>query len=397
MGDMQSVRSRINRYVGGLGESPIRKLFAIAQDPSIISFAGGHPAPELFDATGIAAAFEHVFATNADRALQYGSTDGEPEMRDAAAKMLSDRGLLTSASDVLITSGSQQGLGLLAQTLFNPGDVVLVENPTFMSALQAFGIQGVDFKPVDTDSGGVIPEALDAAIRQWKPKAVYIIPTFQNPTGVTMPRSRREQIAEVIAGHDVYLIEDDPYSELRFTNDILPPIVADSRLDDRGLLANTLSKVMAPGLRVGWLRGPADVLERLGVAKQGVTLQTSTIDQLAAARYLEVTDMEAKLSVVRAAYKARMERMVEVLSDMLPAGSAMTKPDGGMFVWARLPEGFNTSELVYDAIQAGSIFIPGAPFYVEDPDERTMRFSFVSNDLEATTEGLERMRPLFAR
>jgi len=393
---MNTVRSQLNWYVAGLGESPIRQLMSLAHDPALISFAGGHPAPELFDTEGLARSFDHTITTNGGRALQYGLTDGEPEMREAAAKRLTDQALPTSPSQVLITSGSQQGLGLLAQTLFNPGDVVLVENPTYMSVLQAFGIQGVEFKPVDTDEGGVIPEALDAAIRYWKPKAVYIIPTFQNPTGVTMPRSRRAAIADVIAAHDVWLIEDDPYSELRFTDEVLPPIVSDPRLDDRAFLANSLSKVLSPGLRIGWLRGPEEVLTSVGLAKQGTALQTSTIDQLAAAHYLENTDLESKLEVVRGEYKARMETMVEVLSEVLPPGSAMTRPAGGMFVWVRLPEGYTTSELVYRAIAEGTIFVPGAPFYVEDPDERTMRFSFVSHGVDRTAEGLRRLAPLFS-
>lgn len=396
MGAMESVRSHLNRYVAGMGESPIRKLFGIAHDPSIISFAGGHPAPELFDTEGLSRAFSHVIDANGGRALQYGPTDGEPEMREAAAKRLAEQGVPTSPANVLITSGSQQGLGLLSQTLFNPGDIVLVENPTYMSALQAFALQGVEFRALLSDEGGVIPEALDTAIRYWKPKAVYLIPTFQNPTGVTMPWSRRTAIADVIAAHDVWLIEDDPYSELRFTDEVLPPIVSDPRLDDRSFLANSLSKVLAPGLRVGWLRGPEEVLERVGVAKQGSALQTSTVDQLAAVHYLEHTDLESRLVTVRAEYASRMNTMVDELAEILPPGSVLTKPAGGMFVWARLPEGFDTSELVYRAIELGTIFVPGAPFYVEEPDERTMRFSFVSHGSETIAQGLRRMAPLFA-
>ncbi|PMB98014.1 transcriptional regulator [Brevibacterium luteolum] len=375
-----------------MGESPIRRLFEIAADPSIISFAGGHPAEELFDVAGLSAAYSHVFATAGPRAMQYGSTDGEPEMREAAAARLHEANVPTAAHDMMITSGSQQGLGLIAQAVFNPGDVVLVESPTYMSALQAFAVQGVEFKALDRDEAGIVPEALAAAIQMWNPKAVYLIPTFQNPTGISMPASRRQQIADVLAGSDVWLIEDDPYSELRFTDDIQTPISADPRLDDRSLLLGSLSKVLSPGVRIGWIRCPdAELRERIGVTKQATALQTSTIDQLAAAHYLSTHDMEEVLTPVRAEYKARMLTLVEELSAVLPEGSVMNQPAGGMFVWARLPEGYDTQELVFAAAQAGVLYVPGPPFYVADPDPRTLRFSFVSNDVETTREGVRRL------
>lgn len=392
---MESVRSHLNEFVTTVGKSPIRALFELSFDPTLISFAGGNPASELFDVAGLTKSFAHIMETAGQRALQYASTDGEPEMRQAAALRTTQMGVPTTAAQVLITSGSQQGLGLLSQTLVNPGDVVLVENPSYVSALQAFGLQGAEFKPIDTDEGGVVPEALDAAIRQWKPKAVYMIPTFQNPTGVTMPESRRREIADIIAAQDTWLIEDDPYSELRYTDEQQVPISADPRLDDRAFLLNTLSKVLSPGLRVGWIRGPEEILERVSVAKQANALQTSTVDQLVAAHYLESNDLQAKLDPVRAEYARRRDAMLAGLREVLPAGSAMTEPEGGMFVWARLPEGYDASALVYDAIKAGTMFVPGAPFYVADPDPRTLRFSFVSNTPEVTREGLARLAPVF--
>ncbi|MCT1874646.1 aminotransferase-like domain-containing protein [Brevibacterium luteolum] len=389
---MTPLRHTLNHHVMAVGESPIRRLFEIAADPSIISFAGGHPAEELFDVAGLSAAYAHVFATAGPRAMQYGSTDGEPEMREAAAARLHEANVPTAAHDMMITSGSQQGLGLIAQAVFNPGDVVLVESPTYMSALQAFAVQGVEFKALDRDEAGIVPEALAAAIQMWNPKAVYLIPTFQNPTGISMPASRRQQIADVLAGSDVWLIEDDPYSELRFTDDIQTPISADPRLDDRSLLLGSLSKVLSPGVRIGWIRCPdAELRERIGVTKQATALQTSTIDQLAAAHYLSTHDMEEVLTPVRAEYKARMLALVEELSAVLPEGSVMNQPAGGMFVWARLPEGYDTQELVFAAAQAGVLYVPGPPFYVADPDPRTLRFSFVSNDVETTREGVRRL------
>ena len=372
--------------------SPIRELFNIAHHtPGLISFAGGHPDEALFDTEGINASFTRVLQTNGGRALQYGITEGEPEMREAAAQRVRAAGVDAASSQVMITSGSQQGISLLAQTLFNPGDVLLCENPTFMSALQAFGMFGVQFVAVDTDAGGLVPEALAAAIAQYKPKALYTIPTFQNPTGITMPVSRRQQIADILAAADMWLIEDDPYSELRFTTEEPLPICSDPRLADRSLYLGTLSKVLSPGLRVGWIKGPEEILERVTVTKQGSVIQTSTLDQLAAADYLANNDLAAKLDVVRATYGERMRTMVNALKEVLPAGSALQEPAGGMFIWARLPEGYNTSELVYQAIDAGVIFVPGAPFYMDSPDYRTMRFSFVSVPPEVIEEGVRRL------
>lgn len=394
---MDTVRSRLNDHLMTIGTSPIRALFEMSFSPGLISFAGGDPASELFDVEGMGRAFAAVMATQGARAMQYASTDGEPEMKAAAATRSTELGVPTTPDQVLMTSGSQQGLGLLAQTLINPGDVVLVENPTYVSAIQAFALQGAEFQAVDTDEAGAVPEALDAAIRRWRPKAVYLIPTFQNPTGITMTPERRRQVADVLAEHDTWLIEDDPYSELYYSDRREIPLAADPRLDDRSFLLNTLSKVLSPGLRVGWVRGPAAILERLSIAKQATALQSSTVDQLAAVEYLARTDLQAKLDVIRAEYAARRDTLLHGLGELLPEGSAMTHPRGGMFIWARLPEGWNASELVYDAIEAGAMFVPGAPFYVTDPDPRTLRFSFVSNGVERTQEGLARMAGVFSR
>lgn len=375
--------------------SPIRELFKIAHDPTIISFAGGHPDQNLFDVEGLKKSYNAVFDTQGGRAMQYGVTDGEWEMREAAAARIRETGLGAKTENVLITSGSQQGISLLAHTLFNPGDVLLCENPTFMSALQAFGMYGIEFVAIDTDDGGLVPEALEAAIKYYGPKALYTIPTFQNPTGITMPAVRRAQIADILAKSDMWLIEDDPYSELRFTDEILRPISTDPRLSDRTFYLGTMSKVLSPGVRVGWIHGPGEILERVTVTKQGQVIQTSTIDQLAVAHYLANNDLDAKLEPIRETYRLRMRAQVDALSATLPAGSVIAEPLGGMFVWVRLPDGYNTSDLVYKAIDAGVIFVPGAPFYMENPDYRTMRLTFVSAEPDVIAEGVARLATVF--
>lgn len=387
----------LNRNVAAVSESMIRAIFKATRGRPVISFAGGHPAGELFDTDGMAAAFAHVMATDGEHAMQYGPSEGEPAMLEAAIGRTRDFGLSTRHEQLIITSGSQQGLGLLGQTLFNPGDTVLVENPTYMSALQAFGLQGVNYQPVVTDEYGAVPAALQQAITDHRPKAIYLIPTFQNPTGITMPAERRKEIADVVAANDVFLIEDDPYSELRYTDQVLSPIVSDARLDDRAFLVNTLSKVLSPGLRVGWVRGPEEVIERMVVAKQGSCMQSSTIDQLAAARYLEVTDLEEKLAPVRAEYSRRMNAMVDGLAAVLPAGTEVNRPAGGMFAWARLPEGYDAYAHIPAAIEEGVIFVPGEAFYALEPDRRTFRVSAVSNPVEEIERGVQMLGRAFKK
>lgn len=380
-----------NPRVADLGSSPVRALFGLARSPGMISFAGGQPAEELFDSQGISEAYVHVLDQMPFRALQYASTEGEIELREIVAWNLSNRGMPSIYDDILITSGSQQGLGLLGQTILEEDAVILVENPTYVSAIQAFKIQGARFVPVETDDDGMVPSALQAAIEEHDPRAVYMIPTFQNPTGISMSAARRKAIADVLAEHHIWLIEDDPYSELRFDGEQADPISSDERIRERSFYLGSLSKVLAPGLRIGWIRGPREALDNISVAKQATCLQTSTVDQLAAARYLEVNDIQEKLIPVREEYKARRDTMVEALAPVLPEGSHLNSPRGGMFLWATLPEDVDTSRLVYSAIEAGVIYIPGPSFYVDEGKPNTMRLSFVSNPLDRVVEGIRRL------
>ncbi|WP_349829148.1 PLP-dependent aminotransferase family protein [Brevibacterium litoralis] len=388
----------INTYVLEHHGSPIRNILDLVRGEDTIAFSGGLPANELFDVEGVARAYQDVLlGPDGARALQYGPVIGEPEMREAAAKRLTESSCPASPDQILVTSGSQQGLGLAGQTLLNAGDVVLAENPTFVSALSAFRLQGAVCRGVESDEHGLVPADLERKILEHSPKALYTIPTFQNPTGVTMPAARRKEIADVLVRHSIWLIEDDPYSELRYEGEAVPAISADPRLDDKSLLLGTLSKVLSPGLRIGWVRGPEEIIGHMANAKQAVSLGTSTVDQLAAAHYIQRTDIPGTLVPVRETYAARRDRMWEVLPAVLPAGSHVTRPSGGMFMWATLPTGFDTSALVADIAAADTVYVPGSNFYVEDPDHRTIRFSFVSNTPDRIEEGLLRMQPVFEK
>jgi 2-aminoadipate transaminase len=374
------------RTVGG---SPVRDILAVTARPEVINFAGGLPAPELFDREGIAAAFHQVLAQVPERALQYSTTEGEPTLRAGLATRISTQGLPTTPDDLLITTGSQQALSLLSTALLDPGDTVLVESPCYLAALQVFGLAGARVVAVPGDDDGVDPAALEELIRRERPKLLYLVPTFQNPTGRTMPTARRAAVASAAARHGLWIVEDDPYGELRYEGERVPWIATHPGAEDRTVLLGSFSKVMAPGLRLGWLRAPAELLRACAVAKQAADLHTPTLNQLAAARYLDVLD--AHVAKVRAVYGERRDAMLAGLPEALPDGSSWNRPEGGMFLWARLPDSYDTTALLPQVVKQDVAYVPGAPFYAAAPDPSTLRLCFVTQTPEEIGEGLRRL------
>jgi 2-aminoadipate transaminase len=372
----------------GVASSPVRDILALTEREGVISFAGGLPAPELFDVAGLRDAFAAVLADGtAGRSLQYSTTEGDPALRTAVAERLTARGLETSPDDLLITSGSQQALTLAATVLLEPGDRVLVEEPSYLAALQAFKLAGAEIVPVPCDEDGLDPDAVE----RLAPGArfLYTVPTFHNPTGRTLPLERRRALAAVAERAALWLIEDDPYGELRYSGEPLPSVA--SMAEDRTLALSTLSKVAAPGLRVGWIRAPRSLRRSLAVAKQAADLHSSTVDQAAAARWLETTDLEAHLALLRSEYGARRDTLLGGLSAALPEGSTHSRPEGGMFVWVRLPAGWDGSALLERALQRDVAFVPGYPFFAGEPDHATLRMSFTTHPPAEIAEGLARL------
>ncbi|MFH9573774.1 PLP-dependent aminotransferase family protein [Streptomyces sp. NPDC017230] len=374
-----------------IGGSPVRDILAVTARPEVINFAGGLPAPELFDAEGIAAAYRDVLAEMPARALQYSTTEGEPTLRAALAARTSARGLETGPDDLLVTTGSQQALSLLATALLEPGDTVLVESPCYLAALQAFGFAGARVVAVPGDEDGIDPEALEELVLRERPKLLYTVPTFQNPTGRTLPAARRAAVAEVAGRCGLWIVEDDPYGELRFEGERVPWIASYDGARDRTVLLGSFSKVMAPGLRLGWLRAPAALRRACAVAKQAADLHTPTVNQLAAARYLADRDLDAHVARVAAVYGARRDAMLAGLPDALPAGSVWTRPEGGMFLWARLPQGYDSTALLPGVVRHDVAYVPGAPFHAGEPDRATLRLCFVTQTPDEIAEGLRRL------
>ncbi|HZB77406.1 MAG TPA: PLP-dependent aminotransferase family protein [Solirubrobacteraceae bacterium] len=383
----------------GVQSSPVREILALTERPGVISFAGGLPAPELFGAPALRAAFDAALQDDvAGRSLQYSTTEGNPALRAAVADRLSARGLPTRADQLLITSGSQQALTLIATVLLEPGDTVLVEEPSYLAALQAFQLAGASIVPVPCDEDGLDPDAVAELAERHAARLLYTIPTFQNPTGRTLPLDRREALVAHARRLRFWLLEDDPYGELRYSGAPLPPLatIAGDGEDELVLSLSTLSKIAAPGLRIGWVRAPAVLRKPLTIAKQAADLHSSTVDQAAAARWLEETDLEERVGVLRAEYGARRDALLAGLAGALPPGSTHNRPDGGMFVWARLPEGWDAAELLDRALAHDVAFVPGYPFFAGPPDPAALRLSFTTHGPDEIAEGLRRLRASWA-
>lgn len=372
--------------------SPVREILALTARPGVISFAGGLPAPELFDAPGLRTAYAAVLSGGAaGRSLQYSTTEGDPALREAVAARLTVRGLPTEADDLLICSGSQQALTLLATVLLEPGDRILVEEPSYLAALQAFALAGAEAIPVPCDEDGLIVDEVERLANEHGAKLLYTVPTFHNPTGRTLPLERRRALAALAGRTGLWLVEDDPYSELRYAGDPLPALATLPGAEDRTLALSTLSKVVAPGLRIGWVRTPEELRRPLTVAKQAADLHSSTIDQAAAAHWLQHTDIDAHLAVLCREYGTRRDALLDGLAAALPAGSVHNRPEGGMFVWARLPDGWDAAALLDRALERDVAFVPGFPFFAGPADPATLRLSFTAHDAGEIREGLARL------
>jgi 2-aminoadipate transaminase len=381
--------------VSGVAAAPpptAARLRGVASSPVREIFAGGLPAPELFDAAGLREAFGAALTDDAARrTLQYSTTEGDPALRARIAARLAVRGLPTVAADVLITSGSQQALTLVAAVLLEPGDTVLVEEPSYLAALQCFALAGARLVPVPCDDDGLDPDALAVLVRRERPKVLYTVPNFHNPTGRTLPLQRREAIAEIAARLGLWIVEDDPYGELRYRGGPVPALASLPAAADRTIALSTLSKVLVPGLRIGWLRAPAALRAALVVAKQAADLHTSTIDQAAAAHWLGSHDLDAHVAGLIAAYGPRRDALVDGLEAVLPAGARWTRPDGGMFVWVRLPAGWDADALLQRGLERGVAIVPGWPFYAGVADRATVRLSFTTHTTQEIAVGLGRL------
>jgi len=378
--------------------SAVREILKVTERPDVLSFAGGLPAPELFPVEAMARAFDRVLSTNGAAALQYGTTEGFGPLREWIAARLSSRGRRIHADEILMTHGSQQGLDLVSRVLLDPGDVVVVESPSYLAALQVFSTSEANLVTVEADADGVIPSSLARVLETTKPKLIYLIPDFQNPSGARLSMERRHQVLALAAKHNVPILEDDPYGELSFDGPRFPPLHA---LDDKGIVVHlsTFSKTLAPGLRLGWVAAPKGFLRSIAVAKQACDLQTSTICQRAASTLLETFDYEAHLAKIRAIYGARAKAMQGALVDHFPRGSKWAPPRGGLFLWVGLEEGIDMEALFKKAIEAKVAFVPGHPFLAGPhvpPKTPFMRLNYSHRNEDDIRTGMARLGRVIA-
>lgn len=391
--------SRYAQRTQRMSGSAIRELLKLTEDPEIISFGGGMPAPDVFPVDDFRAACDRVLAEIGPQALQYGATEGYRPLREMIARHTARYGIEISTDNILITSGSQQALDLIGKVFINPGDRILVENPTYLGALQAWNAYGAEYVTVPMDEDGMITDELENAVRAG-PKFIYVLPNFQNPTGVTLSVERRRRLIEIADRYGIPIIEDDPYGQLRYEGEHLPSVVVlDDQFRENGghpyrgnvIYLSTFSKTLAPGIRLAWVIAPAEVIRKLAQAKQGADLHTSTFNQIVAFEVSRGGFLDRHVWLIRRVYRERRDIMLDAMAEYFPPGVTWTRPQGGLFLWATMAEGMDSTEVLKAAIQQKVAFVPGNSFYARGGGLTTMRLNFSNATPEKLRLGIERM------
>ena len=381
-----------------LKASAIRELLKVTELPDVISFAGGLPAPEVFPVEEFKEACIRVLTDQGALALQYGSTEGYQPLREMIARHTTRYGVEISAENVMITSGSQQALDLIGKAFINRGDRILVESPTYLGALQAWNTYGAEFVTVGTDDDGMNTDDIEEALRTG-PKFIYVLPNFQNPMGVCMSLERRELLVEMADRYGVPIVEDDPYSQLRFEGQHLAAVeVIDARMRVQNgnytgnvIYLSTFSKILAPGIRLAWVVAPPEVIRKLVLVKQGTDLHTATFNQIVAYEVGRHGFLDQHVKKICEVYRERRDVMIEALEKHMPDGITWTHPQGGLFLWARLPESCDATEMFPAAIKNKVAYVPGENFHPNGGGKNTMRLNFSYSKPEKINEGIVRL------
>jgi 2-aminoadipate transaminase len=390
-----SVSLPLAQRMSRMKTSAVREILKVAERPDILSFAGGLPAPELFPVEAIAQAHAEVFALEGPAAMQYSTTEGYGPLREWICAHLAQRGVRATLDQVLITAGSQQGIDLVAKVMLDAGDVVVVENPSYLAALQSFDGYQARIECVGSDAEGMRVEELEELATRCRPKLIYIVPNFHNPKGTTLSLARRHALVRFAQRHRVLILEDNPYGELRFRGEALPSLAS---LDDMGVVVQlgTFSKTLAPGLRIGWTMGSRELTRALTILKQSTDLHTATLAQRATARLLAKFDYDGHLARLRATYGERCQTMLDALDVHMPEGTRWTHPDGGMFLWVELPRGMRGEDILPRAIEQKVAFVPGSPFFAANPRSECIRLNFSNRPPELIDEGMRRLASVLA-
>jgi len=382
-----------------MGSSVIRELLKLTEQPDIISFAGGLPAPEVFPVKEFQAACNAVLEQHGAQALQYSTTEGYKPLREMIARHNARYSVEVTADNILITSGSQQALDFIGRLFINRGDYIVVESPTYLGALQAWNAYGAQYISIPMDEDGMIVDELESALRKG-PKFIYVLPNFQNPSGFTLSLERRIKLVELADKYGVPIVEDDPYGQLRYESENIPSVVSldsDFRGPNGGhysgnvIYLSTFSKLLAPGLRLAWVIAPPEVIRKLVMAKQAADLHTSSFNQYVAFEVAKGGFLDEHVKFIRDVYKERRDVMLEMMEEMFPPGVSWTHPLGGMFLWGILPEGMDAADALKIAIERKVAFVPGAAFHANGGGTNTMRINFSYSKPDTIREGITRM------
>jgi 2-aminoadipate transaminase len=382
-----------------MGSSVIRELLKLTEQPDIISFAGGLPAPEVFPLQEFQRACNAVLAEHGPQALQYSTTEGYRPLREMIARHTARYSVEVSPDNILITSGSQQALDFIGRLFINRGDYIVVESPTYLGALQAWNAYGAQYITVPADEDGMIVDQLEAALRIG-PKFIYILPNFQNPSGSTLSLERRKKLVELADKYGVPIVEDDPYGQLRYEGEHLPSVVyLDSQFRGRNggtysgnvIYLSTFSKLLAPGLRLAWVIAPEQVIRKLVMAKQAADLHTATFNQMVAHEVGKGGFLDEHVKTIRSVYKERRDVMLEMMDELFPAEVHWTRPQGGMFLWGMLPAYMDSADVLKIAIDRKVAFVPGGPFHATGGGANTMRINFSYASPDTIREGVTRL------
>lgn len=395
MPETDSVRVFADR-ISDVPRSFIREILKVALEPSVISFAGGLPNRALFPTEGLTRAMQTVMDTRAGDVLQYAGSEGYPGLREyIAGRYREKRNLDIPAANILITNGSQQGLDLLGKTLLNDRDPVVIEEPGYLGAIQAFSLYRPEFLPVPVSHDGMDDHVLRSVMGSRRPKLIYTVPNFQNPSGISYTGQNRRDIAAAVAGTGALLVEDDPYGDLRFSGASKPSFK--ELLPDNTVLLGSFSKCIAPGFRLGWIVAPDDLLDKLITVKQATDLHTSHFTQSIVYQYVADNDLDEHVRLISETYGRQCEAMRDSIRRWFPAEVACTRPEGGMFLWAELPPGTAALDLFELAVEDKVVFVPGDPFYVDGRRSNTLRLNFSCVDEQTIETGIERLGNAISR
>ncbi len=375
----------------GITGSAIREIFKMIAQPGMISFAGGNPSPAALPDALVAGIAQDCLKQNGKAILQYGATEGYPPLLESLKPWVEQQ-LGCEIPAILPTTGSTQAMDLLCKALINPGDVILVENPTFLGNMQCMRLYQAKLVPVESDENGVIPEKLEEAMKTWHPKLLYIIPSFQNPTGKTLSADRRQPIAELAAKYGVVVAEDDPYRDLRYSGTGAPSIKSYDR-EGWVVFMGSFSKIVSPGLRVGYMAGDTRILRKCTMGKQSTDVHTANLNQAIVDQFIRRNLLPDHIRTICASYREQMNAMMEEL-DKFPKGTTYTRPEGGLFIWVELPEGIDALALLQKAVASHVAYVPGTHFFAEGGHCNTFRLNFSNSTLEQIHTGMATLRQL---